>query len=255
MIQTHGFNRNEFLIDGPDGTTAPYAARALANKGMLVLQVGDRLDVGARREEFEAYRVGIEAAIDELDKRHLIDRQRVGLIGWSGTGVIVQHLITFSTYDFAAATIADAYNISLAGYSFFYGLSAPGMLEIERMVGAVPWGDKLMTWVERNPVMHLDQVNAALRIERYVPGLVQWWDTYVILRRLGKPVEFVVFPNAAHILVKPLQRVSSQQGNVDWFAFWLKGEEDPDPAKASQYERWRQLRTQLEKGSPGNPIR
>jgi hypothetical protein len=33
---------------------------------------------------------------------------------------------------------------------------------------------------------------------------------------------------------------------VDWFCFWLKGEEDPDPAKASQYARWRELRKQLE---------
>lgn len=29
---------------------------------------------------------------------------------------------------------------------------------------------------------------------------------------------------------------------MDWFDFWLKGEEDPDPAKAEQYTRWRELR-------------
>jgi len=31
---------------------------------------------------------------------------------------------------------------------------------------------------------------------------------------------------------------------VDWFRFWLKGEEDPDPAKAGQYTRWRKMRDQ-----------
>jgi hypothetical protein len=30
--------------------------------------------------------------------------------------------------------------------------------------------------------------------------------------------------------------------NVDWFTFWLKDYEDPDPAKTQQYERWRELR-------------
>jgi hypothetical protein len=30
---------------------------------------------------------------------------------------------------------------------------------------------------------------------------------------------------------------------VDWYCFWLKGEEDPDPAKAEQYKRWRELKT------------
>jgi hypothetical protein len=58
----------------------------------------------------------------------------------------------------------------------------------------------------------------------------------------GKPVDFLYFPNATHLLVKPSDRLASQQGNVDWFSFWLKGEEDPDPAKKPQYERWRRLR-------------
>ena len=31
--------------------------------------------------------------------------------------------------------------------------------------------------------------------------------------------------------------------------FWLKGEEDPDPAKHAQYERWRALRAQQEQAS------
>lgn len=30
-----------------------------------------------------------------------------------------------------------------------------------------------------------------------------------------------------------------QQDNVDWFCFWLEDEEDPDPAKVAQYNRWR----------------
>jgi hypothetical protein len=34
----------------------------------------------------------------------------------------------------------------------------------------------------------------------------------------------------------------SQDGNVDWFDFWLNSHEDPDPAKAEQYKRWRELR-------------
>jgi len=29
---------------------------------------------------------------------------------------------------------------------------------------------------------------------------------------------------------------------VYWFHFWLKDEEDPDPAKAEQHKRWRDLK-------------
>ncbi len=56
-----------------------------------------------------------------------------------------------------------------------------------------------------------------------------------------------------HVMTNPTQRLASETSNVDWFRFWLKGEEDPDPAKAEQYKRWRGLRTlnqQNEKNSP-----
>jgi hypothetical protein len=53
----------------------------------------------------------------------------------------------------------------------------------------------------------------------------------------------IYIPEGTHILEKPWERTTSQQGNVDWFCFWIKGEEDPDPAKAEQYKRWRELRS------------
>ena len=46
------------------------------------------------------------------------------------------------------------------------------------------------------------------------------------------------------MLVKPWERLTSQQGVVDWWRFWLQGYEDPDPAKADQYARWHTLRAQ-----------
>ena len=38
----------------------------------------------------------------------------------------------------------------------------------------------------------------------------------------------------------------SETVNVDWFRFWLKEEEDPEPAKAEQYKRWRELKKMQE---------
>jgi hypothetical protein len=32
-----------------------------------------------------------------------------------------------------------------------------------------------------------------------------------------------------------------QQGALDWFCFWLRGEVDPDRAKSGQYVGWREL--------------
>jgi dipeptidyl aminopeptidase/acylaminoacyl peptidase len=253
VIQTYGFHPDEFLVDGAGGFSSAFAARALVNRGLLVLQVpvswgqlksGPPIEDG-RPEEIEAARAAIEAAIDRLDTLELIDRKRVGIIGFSRTGLYVQSLITFSDYEFAAATIADSFHISLLEYIGRFGTPNPGMLEMERLVDARPWGEELEKWVARDPVLHTDRVKTPLRLEFYGSrGLFSWWDAYVLLKRQHRPVELVHFPDGTHNLVKPAQRLASLQGNVDWFAFWLKGEEDPDPAKTEQYQRWRKLREQ-----------
>jgi hypothetical protein len=68
------------------------------------------------------------------------------------------------------------------------------------------------------------------------------WAPYVGLKRLGVPVELIFFPAGTHIMEKPWDRLVSQGGAADWFAFWLKGEESADPTKAERYRRWTELR-------------
>jgi hypothetical protein len=46
---------------------------------------------------------------------------------------------------------------------------------------------------------------------------------------LGKPVDFIWIPRGMHLLVKPRERLTSQQGDVDWIRFWPKDEADADP--------------------------
>ena len=67
-------------------------------------------------------------------------------------------------------------------------------------------------------------------------------DVYTALRRNGRPAEYVYYPDGQHVLTRPREQLTSQQGNVDWYRFWLAGEEDRDPAKAEQYRRWRAMR-------------
>lgn len=50
-----------------------------------------------------------------------------------------------------------------------------------------------------------------------------------------------VFPFAPHIKIEPRQKLAAYERNLDWFRFWLKGERDPDPVKAAQYQRWAEL--------------
>jgi hypothetical protein len=64
----------------------------------------------------------------------------------------------------------------------------------------------------------------------------------MVLQLQDKPVDLIEIPDGVHLLEKPCDRRIAMQGLVDWFCFWLKGEQVPDPAKTQQYERWRELR-------------
>lgn len=62
---------------------------------------------------------------------------------------------------------------------------------------------------------------------------MEQWEWFAGLSDLEKPVDYILLPEGSHILTKPYERHVAQQGMVDWFRFWLLGEEDPDPARLS----------------------
>jgi hypothetical protein len=254
VIQTHGETRERFWIDGPFSTTN--AAQALANKEFFVLQMGygDRYDKASLEEilklvdgpEEGPYFVSfVESAIDELDRRGLIDRNHIGLSGFSRTVFEGEYLLTHSSYRIGAAVMADGVDYGYAGCVYFF---APGFTaNCEKMNGGVPWGDSLANWVKQAPPMRLDKIHTPILLQSITAPLGEW-EIYAGLQWLKKPVELENFyPEGEHVLVKPHQKLLSEQTAVDWYSFWLKNEEDPDTAKAEQYKRWRELRKLNEK--------
>jgi len=208
----------------------------------MVLQADEaEIDDVDTPKEFPREVARLEGAIDYLDQRGMIDRARVGVIGFSRSGDVVAYALTHSKYQFAAASVADGSDQGFVNYML--SVNTSGSREIEFSNGGVPFGDGLKTWMRISPEFNLDKSHTPLRLLALGRDLLLvewgWFGGYWRLRR---PIDFVYLPDAVHVLQKPWERLVSQQGNVDWFAFWLKGEEDPDPAKAEQYARWRELR-------------
>jgi hypothetical protein len=99
--------------------------------------------------------------------------------------------------------------------------------EFEQIIGSKPIGDGLKQWFALAPGFHLNQVVAPLRLEAIVPGsVVEEWEIYSSLRMQGKPVDLIYFHEGQHIHQKPLEWLESQQGDVDWFRFWLQDYKD-----------------------------
>ena len=112
------------------------------------------------------------------------------------------------------------------------------------MYGGAPWRSGWQRWFKDSVSFNFDKIQTPLRLEANdnPSAIVEEWETFAALHLLNKPVELIFMPHGDHPVVKPWERMTSQQGNVDWFVFWLKKEEDPDPQKADQYARWRELR-------------
>jgi dipeptidyl aminopeptidase/acylaminoacyl peptidase len=245
VIQTHGFLTGKFYIDGP--WSSAFAAQPLSGKGIVVVQVGYSLNHDDQRyvntpDEAPREMAAYEGVIDFLDQKGLINRNRVGIIGFSRTVYKVAYTLTHSRYQFAAATLADGIDGGFYEYLLFHVENDP------LLNGGLPFGRTLCLWVNNAPEFSMDKVHTPVRLEAYGPtSALGKWNWFSGLSILHKPVDFIYLPHATHLLNKPSERIASQQGNVDWFCFWLKGEEDEDQGKRDQYERWETLRGMLDR--------
>jgi dipeptidyl aminopeptidase/acylaminoacyl peptidase len=254
VIQTYGYDAKKYFADG--AWTSGYGGRALAAKRIIVLQSDMSPDEDTPAEGEDQLLV-FESAIDALSASGIVDRGRVGIIGFSRTCYHVLYSLTHRSDLFAAASITDGVNMSYVRY--LMSMDTQDFVEetFEKVNGGIPSGTGLMNWFRSAPGFNLDKVKTPLLISAFETGqLMGQWEIYSGLRLLKKPVDMIWLrnENAPHILVQPHHRYISQEHAVDWFDFWLNGHEDPDPAKAEQYTHWRELRGLLARGKEVNRL-
>ncbi len=243
IIQTHGFNPKRFSMDGINEWSSAFAARPLAARGFIVLQAGSSKkvqDITDTTNEGPTFMAEFEGAVDDLDRKGLVDRNAVGISGFSRTVYEVGYALTHSSYRFQAAVLVDGIS---GGYFQYLAWASTGDRTPERLNGGPPFGSGLGWWMKNSPSFNVDKVRAPVRLVALGRGSVlEMWEWFAELSLQNKPVDFVEIRDGVHLLHKPSHRRIAIQGVVDWFRFWLKGEEDPDPAKVSQYARWHDLR-------------
>jgi dipeptidyl aminopeptidase/acylaminoacyl peptidase len=247
VIQTHGLPKNRFLADG--SFSSAFVAQPLAAAGIAVLQIPDPdIDVMEGPDEGPRMLDAYETAVAALAEKKGIDSGKVGLIGFSRTCYHVEYALAFSTrVKFAAATVADGVDMGHWQYLVFgNGFDPLWSKTFEIKNGGPPFGtSQLMKWIDRAPGFNASRIATPLRLESYGrENVVLMWDMFLSLKMQGKPTELVYIEAAAHELVKPWQRRFSLQGNLDWFRFWLLGQEDGLEGKRAQYDRWRKLKAQ-----------
>jgi hypothetical protein len=258
VIQTHGFVPDKFSMDGYSEWSSGFAARPLAARGILVLQawrfkdqkdydqVSTNRQLGGTEEEsiLNFNVLAYERAIDRLDDEGMIDRDHVGIVGFSRTACSVGYTLTHSHYQFAAGMLVDGVS---CGY--FEEIAVPQESRDINLVngGAPPFGAGLGLWMRNSPGFNLSEVRTPVQLVSLQDySVLMAWEWFTGLSLQNKPVDFMMVPDGYHLGVRPSQRMFTQQDMVDWFAFWLQRDETSDPVdsvRAARNARWRELRT------------
>jgi dipeptidyl aminopeptidase/acylaminoacyl peptidase len=162
----------------------------------------------------------VMAGLDEALRRDEgIDATRLGVMGGSYGGFLTSWIVGH-TGRFKAACSERAVNDQWG----MFGTSDIGHLFNMVELGALPW-DNLGEYLDRSPVTYAKDVTTPLLIIHSEDDLRcpigQAEQLFVALKKLGKDVLFVRFPDETHELSrsgKPRHRLARFRFILDWFA-------------------------------------
>jgi dipeptidyl aminopeptidase/acylaminoacyl peptidase len=222
-----------------------YPAQVFAADGFAVLLMTQPKEYGWHFGNFEEFSfdrdynalASIDAAVDMLDQMGIADPKRAGIMGWSYGSELTNLEITHSNL-FRAASAGSGGANNPGDYWLGGG---PFEHYMEGTMGGSPYGKYDKRFDDLSPVLRAEHASTALLIESSPSEMLWSLEFYTKLKRMGKPVELVIYPDEGHIYSQPVHRLASMQRNLDWFRFWLQSYEDPQPEKQEQYRLWRSL--------------
>lgn len=213
-----------------------YPFQALAAHGIASLCINARPIGESAKDRYNVALETVAAAIADLDKRGIVDPARVGMGGLSFGSEVTLWTATHSRL-LKAAAIASVH----VEPTYYWMNARPGRESFSRNLmqywGLGPPDETPDAWKRMSAVGNIGKITAPVLMQLPENEMRQSVELQSKLSaaRMG---ELHVFPLAPHIKVEPRQKLATYTRNLDWFRFWLKGERDPDPAKADQYERW-----------------
>ncbi|OOG57869.1 dipeptidyl aminopeptidase [Rhodanobacter sp. B05] len=184
----------------------------------------------------------VESVVHLLASEGRIDKSKVGMGGLSfGSEVTMWTLIhsdVIAASSVASPTPSSMYYLlgSNIGKSFW------SVLRSNWQLGAPD--ETPAHWQQISPTLNLGKIRAPILMQfpeqEYMFAL-----GYAIPMMLNNRADVYVFPNEPHNKFQPRHKLAVYARNLDWFRFWLQGYENPDPAKAEQYARWRSMRSSM----------
>jgi dipeptidyl aminopeptidase/acylaminoacyl peptidase len=162
-------------------------------------------------------------AVDAVIATGIVDPERLGVLGGSYGGFMTNWVIGHTKRFRAAVTQRCVSNMVS-----MYGTSDIGFHFLEHELGGTPWELPERYW-ELSPIRYVQDMETPLLIihseQDYRCPIEQAEQLYVALKRFGRTVEFVRFPNESHGLTrsgKPRHRVEHMEHILRWFQTHLR---------------------------------
>jgi dipeptidyl aminopeptidase/acylaminoacyl peptidase len=211
----------------PYGSAGYYPIDAFLAKGALVLEPNYRGSAGYG-EKFRSLNVrnlgigdawDVLSGIDALVAQGLVDRNRVGSMGWSQGGYISAFLTTRHADRFKAISVG-------AGISDWmtYYVNTDIHPFTRQYLKATPWDDPKI-YADTSPMTYIKQAKTPTLIQHgeddaRVP-IPNAFQLYQGLRDQNVPVQLSVFKGFGHGLTKPKANRAAMQQNLDWFSRYI----------------------------------
>lgn len=187
-----------------------------------------------RRSVLSAMVAGTDAAIATGS----VDPKRVGVTGLSDGATSVRFALINSD-RFSAAAISSCC-LEPKTVMTYGGIA---WAEFNRAVGYPPATvDSHAFWSPMSIALNASRIRTPLLMQLADDEYLLSLEAFEALRENGAPSEMYVFPREHHVKWQPSHKLAVFERTLDWFSFWLRCTEDPDPAKAEQYRRWQRMR-------------
>lgn len=221
---------------GPTGIDTPtpvpgyvYPVLQWLDKGCLVLRPNYRGSAGYG-EAFRSLNVknlgvgdmwDVMSGIDYLDKKGIIDKTKMGSMGWSQGGYISAFLTT-NTDVFKAISVGAG----ISNWMTYY-VNTDIHPFTRQYLKATPWSDELI-YKKTSPITNINKAKTPTLIQhgeldKRVP-IANAYELLQGLRDRNVPAELIVYKGFGHGITKPKERLAATWHNWQWFNKYVWGE-------------------------------
>jgi len=228
-------------VDGDEwGESWAYYPNILAQKGAFVLRPnyhgssnhGQAFVESIAKNYYEPELEDITKGIDALVAKGLVNRDSMGVQGWSN-GAILTTMLTVRYPEMFKVAAPGAGDVN---WTSDFGTCQFGVTFDQHYFGGAPWdnvGGKTYneTYITKSPLFELERVKTPTIIfhgseDRAVPR-DQGWEYYRALQQIGQaPVRFLWFPGQPHGLQKVTHQLRKMNEEIAWFDKYLFGKRD-----------------------------